>query len=932
MLDINYLYKRLPKGVNTETADTIVGLEGGVAEQNAAFGLAENNDKFFPYQKTDGEWYIGYGHKLGAEADMDAKQLARLQRWQNSGMSERQGYSWLAVDLEASSKQARTLARKNGVQDAPEIFNQALTHTLFTSSEQEIPTEFWSAAASRDYSGAANSLARSALAARNPTIAATIAQGVAGGTPIDEQAFAANATQVTPYIPRTSAQPTYTPPVAAAKASPSAIESARLAALGETGVRDFSKQDQVITTDTNGSHSYGFLGLNSLPGNSAHTFKARYGKELGLTAEPGTDEFAAQWRQAASVQPDLLLNKQLEYHEKEVFKPAQNLLKEAGAPPELLNDATVINGIADSVVQMNTNLTKGHVKRALATNPTNSREFGAAMAQIQTEAIPTNFKKYLAGSGKGNEQGLNNRVATRWSDTANAEPITIAEAPQPLPPSTAPQIQAALPEIPQVTFSEQPLDTVRSADTGLPAGAVEIPASSQAFDAGASLREGVANAADPVIDTIVNRGRDVIDAGRGAVDTVRNVGSSLAGALSAADQRNEAAIDEINSGLSGRNPVVDFAAGVAGVEPPATPQAPPADPLGVNAANAQLDATLARLGIADPTADPLGFNAANAQLDATLADQNLDPGAGFAFVEESNVPNTSPYDNPPPDFTVEEDRAAQVEELLQRRRDAASAGGFNESVQANLRDEDQRIENARNTVNDNVAAAQRGLRQRLGLVSQDALENIKPGNAFENIDRSSSAQATRQTGRFGLPAQIRGIGAGSTAPNLTQLAKLENAQQLAESARSSQLEFERITKEFADDPREQQLRLAKAKNRALAETNLINTYTGDVNNLQAPDVLGGAELQNFQDQTEFFAKRQEGINQLNKQLGIQVDQTGTLLAKDEAIQNAPSNTLELLQQFQDFGLLKGTDDVSAIVKQVLQDQISTRKQADGFRN
>ncbi len=108
-----------------------------------------------------------------------------------------------------------------------------------------------------------------------------------------------------------------------------------------------------ISADTNGSKSYGFMGLNSASG-SASMFARMYGRPFGLTARPGSAEFDAQWKAAATGQTESFRDAQLRYFNEQTVPKIAGELQSQGVPAEIANDPRVVTYFADRRVQMGT--------------------------------------------------------------------------------------------------------------------------------------------------------------------------------------------------------------------------------------------------------------------------------------------------------------------------------------------------------------------------------------------------------------------------------------------------------------------------------------------------------------------------------------------------------------------------------------------------
>jgi hypothetical protein len=129
-------------------------------------------------------------------------------------------------------------------------------------------------------------------------------------------------------------------------------DDAAIAAISvrlETGKTDPLEGVSQVARDSGGSKSYGNFGLNS--GGSAQRFAKEYGKPFGLTAEPGTAEFDAQWRNAAGAAPDELHAAEMDWYGKNILSDIKTKLKGTGLPDVVANDPRVKAYFADRSIQ-----------------------------------------------------------------------------------------------------------------------------------------------------------------------------------------------------------------------------------------------------------------------------------------------------------------------------------------------------------------------------------------------------------------------------------------------------------------------------------------------------------------------------------------------------------------------------------------------------
>lgn len=167
-----------------------------------------------------------------------------------------------------------------------------------------------------------------------------------------------------------------------------------------------------ISPDKGGSRSYGFMGLNSGSG-SAAAFQRQYGAQFGLTAEPGTPQFDAQWKAAAANKTDAFRSAQLQYFSSNVQPNVGASLVRRGIPAQTVADPRVQTYFADRAVQMDT-LGLDGAKEAWANARGDVPAFLRNMNAIDArpENLASNFRSTLA-TGVYSERGHATRLATR---------------------------------------------------------------------------------------------------------------------------------------------------------------------------------------------------------------------------------------------------------------------------------------------------------------------------------------------------------------------------------------------------------------------------------------------------------------------------------------------------------------------------------------
>jgi|WetSurMetagenome_2_1015567.scaffolds.fasta_scaffold00850_20 hypothetical protein len=106
--------------------------------------------------------------------------------------------------------------------------------------------------------------------------------------------------------------------------------------------------DYINTKDTDGSHSYGSMGLNSRggAGSSAERF-SRANPHLGLSGAPGSAEFDASWKRAAKDRPQELRAAEQKWWKEHNLDPIPGKLKAAGIPASIADDRLVQLYLAD---------------------------------------------------------------------------------------------------------------------------------------------------------------------------------------------------------------------------------------------------------------------------------------------------------------------------------------------------------------------------------------------------------------------------------------------------------------------------------------------------------------------------------------------------------------------------------------------------------
>ncbi len=182
----------------------------------------------------------------------------------------------------------------------------------------------------------------------------------------------------------------------------------RLHKKGETG-KDGMAALFNISPDTKGSKSYGPFGLNSRSGSAAELAKEH--PELSLTAPPGTPEFDAQWKRAASLNSGADMQKAHEdWHQKHIMSGLPEQMIKAGVDPSIANDPRVKTYMADRKVQMGgAGLNAALLSGRFSSSP---EEFIHRISAADKQRIPSNFASYLQGH-PNDVRGLSNRIDLR---------------------------------------------------------------------------------------------------------------------------------------------------------------------------------------------------------------------------------------------------------------------------------------------------------------------------------------------------------------------------------------------------------------------------------------------------------------------------------------------------------------------------------------
>lgn len=168
-----------------------------------------------------------------------------------------------------------------------------------------------------------------------------------------------------------------------------------------------------ISEDSRDTKSYGNLGLNS--GGSVQRFVAKYGKQFGLTAKPGTKEFDEQWKAAAGSMAGEMYIAETEWFDQEIAPRISTDLHKAGVPAEIADDERVKMYFADRMTQHGPASTINHkdrVAEAVRLAGDDPEAFLRAMSAADKANVRRDFASYLSKYPK-NIQGLINRSSKR---------------------------------------------------------------------------------------------------------------------------------------------------------------------------------------------------------------------------------------------------------------------------------------------------------------------------------------------------------------------------------------------------------------------------------------------------------------------------------------------------------------------------------------
>lgn len=193
-----------------------------------------------------------------------------------------------------------------------------------------------------------------------------------------------------------------------------------LTARNETGTTDLATASLSVAQEADGTVSFGALGLNS--GGLLPAFIGTYGTRFGLTARPGSPDFAQQWHQAVTTDPEGMVRAQIEFHEQSVIKPAQRQIVGAGAVA-VANDPRVLAFASDLIIQYGQGGAEKHIKAGAGAQ--DATTFINAVTESTKRTLDGDFATAL-GNDPSQRQGLLNRIDARARDAMGLTVSTVA--------------------------------------------------------------------------------------------------------------------------------------------------------------------------------------------------------------------------------------------------------------------------------------------------------------------------------------------------------------------------------------------------------------------------------------------------------------------------------------------------------------------------
>lgn len=187
----------------------------------------------------------------------------------------------------------------------------------------------------------------------------------------------------------------------------------------ETGKTDPLQGVNNISSDSNGSKSYGNFGLNSQRGASAWQFAREYGAQLGLRGNPGSEEFDRSWKALAANDPQGLHQAEMAWYQKNILVPTSEELRNAGVSEQLASDPRVIAYFADRKIQQGSASIDGVAKHeqrigtVAAAAGGDPVKFLKGMTEADRSALTQDFPSALRSgvySERGHDARLNGRL------------------------------------------------------------------------------------------------------------------------------------------------------------------------------------------------------------------------------------------------------------------------------------------------------------------------------------------------------------------------------------------------------------------------------------------------------------------------------------------------------------------------------------------
>lgn len=238
-----------------------------------------------------------------------------------------------------------------------------------------------------------------------------------------------------------------------------------LTARNETGTADLATGSLQIAKEADGTVSVGILGLNS--GGMLQSFLHQNGAAMGVTAAPGSPEFAAQWDAAVRRDPEGVIGRQLAFHEGAIVRPAQAAMQSLGAGA-VVNDPRAVAFTADLIVQYGAGGARKHI--AAGKGATDVATYINAITASTKASLPQDFATALAADPT-QLQGLQNRIDRRAAGAMSGGPGgAVATGNVPAFSGPLPQIS----DMPDYDVRMQRLDTMVDTMGGTPAQRREI--------------------------------------------------------------------------------------------------------------------------------------------------------------------------------------------------------------------------------------------------------------------------------------------------------------------------------------------------------------------------------------------------------------------------------------------------------------------------